>query len=591
MAEQQLLVDCGPMMLTTRAMRLRKLSGERLPAPHAPKDGSWPPDYESVLAWRFNQLARFEHDPNMIPSAKQFYRDHPVEFINHWCSTYDPRNAVARESVWLPLILFDKQVELVEFVSACLHAQESGLVEKSRDMGATWCCIAFTTWLFLFWDQVAVGWGSRKREQVDRIGDQSSLFEKMRMLLRALPDAFKPKGFDENEHLTYMRCLNPETGSSVIGEIGDDIGRGGRTLIYFVDEAGHLEHPERVEAALLANSNVRIDISSVSGLGTVFYRKREAGVDWRRGQEIAKGKTNVFVMDWQDHPRKTQEWHDTQKAKLEGQGLGHVFAREVERNYASAVEGVIIPADWVVAAIDSNKKLQLDNMDAGKVIGGLDVADSGRDNNALVVRKGAVVKLAEEWGERDTGRTARRAVGALTPHTPCELQYDAIGVGAGIKAETNRLCDDNLLPKGLTLMPWVAGAAVQDPYGHVIPGDKHSPLNRDFYANLKAQAWWNVRRLFETTYRAVTEQDYNYDVDDLICLPSDLPLLRKLQKELSQAVATRTTSLKLVVDKTPEGAMSPNLADSLVMAFFPARLTRMTPTVSLAAPIIIRAEQ
>jgi len=582
----ELKVSYAEGKLQIRAELIRKKGGRKIRQPRTLHAGEWPPNYPEVLAWRESQLIRLGQDPKLVAHAKKFYRDNPVAFINHWCDTYDPRNAAQEKPVTIPLILFDKQAELVEFIIACLRAEESGLVEKSRDMGASWVCISVTVWLFLFWDQVAIGWGSRKREQVDRLGDPSSLFEKIRMLLRTIPDVFKPRGFGDH-NLTYMRCINPGNGSTITGEIGDDIGRGGRTLITFVDEAAHLEHPEKVEAALSDNTRVRIEVSSVSGVGTLFQRKRDAGVDWSRGQPIVRARTNVFVLDWSDHPLKTREWHDDRKKKELDQGLGHIFAREVDRDYAAAVEGVICPADWVAAAIDADHTLGLSDLETGKACAGLDVADTGVDTNALALRRGCRLIYLEEWGERDTGRTARRAVSALASHVPVELQYDAIGIGAGIKAETNRLKDDGLLPAGLVLQPWVAGAAVIDPFGRVVSGDKFSPLNRDFYANIKAQAWWNLRRRFEVTYRAINEPGFTYNHDDLIVIPSSLPLLRKLQKELSQAVASQSSSLKLSVDKQPEGALSPNLADAMVMAFFPA--TRPQPRPSLAPPIIVRA--
>jgi hypothetical protein len=39
-----------------------------------------------------------------------------------------------------------------------------------------------------------------------------------------------------------------------------------------------------------------------------------------------------------------------------------------------------------------------------------------------------------------------------------------------------------------------------------------------------------------------------YDLDELISLPSDLPLLRTLQKELSQPTASKGTRMRLVID-------------------------------------------
>jgi hypothetical protein len=124
----------------------------------------------------------------------------------------------------------------------------------------------------------------------------------------------------------------------------------------------------------------------------------------------------------------------------------------------------------------------------------------------------------------------------------------------------------------MQLIPWNGGAAVQDPKFNIIPDDAQSPLNEDFYTNLKAQAWWSLRRRFELTWRALNELGFHgWVADDLISLPSGLPLLRKLQKELSQPTASQGARMKLLVDKKPDGTKSPNLADSVVMVFWPIK--------------------
>jgi phage terminase large subunit len=104
----------------------------------------------------------------------------------------------------------------------------------------------------------------------------------------------------------------------------------------------------------------------------------------------------------------------------------------------------------------------------------------------------------------------------------------------------------------------------------VIPAIGKAPLNKDFYKNLKAQAWWEMRRRFERTHKAVTAGERT-DPADLISLPSDMPGLATLRKELSQATRSKTGTLKLVVDKSPPGTRSPNMADALVMAFWPVQ--------------------
>src|SRR5690606_24682813 len=137
------------------------------------------------------------------------------------------------------------------------------------------CAVSVAMWLFH--DGSSIGWGSRKQELVDRIGDPSSIFEKMRMLIMNTPRVFQPVGFNPDNCLHFMRLVNPENGATIIGEIGDDIGRGGRTLEYFKDESANYTRPEEIEAALSENTRCQIDISSVNGPNNVFYRKRDTG--------------------------------------------------------------------------------------------------------------------------------------------------------------------------------------------------------------------------------------------------------------------------------------------------------------------------
>lgn len=561
------------------------LSGFR--APKTVQSGDvWPPDYVSVFGWRQAQVLKFKKNPELLTGALEFYRTRPVQFINHWAMTYDPRNADSGVPTKIPMILFQRQEEFITFLQMVLKSQDSALIEKCRDMGATWLCCAFSVWMWRFQTGSSVGWGSRKEQLVDKLGDLDSIFEKIRMLILNLPKFFWPKGFSPNEHMAYMRVINPETGSSITGEAGDNIGRGGRKSIYFKDESAHYEHPEKIEAALADNTRVQIDISSVNGTGNVFHRRRENGVDWEAGKPIAKGRTNVFVMDWRDHPAKSQEWYETRRKKAIEDGLLHVFAQEVDRDYAAAVEGVVIPSEWVKAAIDADKILGFAK--SGGRVAALDVADGGGDANALAIRQGVFLESAEEWGERDVGVTTRRAVDACKTLGSLDLQYDCIGVGAGVKAEANRLLDEGLMPKSLRLVPWNAGGAVLNPDEHVVDNkmrrgkkydDKDSPLNKDFYQNIKAQAWWMVRRRFELTWRAVRskandatpeERDFTWEIDDLIVIPSTLPNLRKVEKELSQPTYGQSGSLKLMIKKTPDGTRSPNIADAIVMAFWPA---------------------
>lgn len=542
----------------------------------------WPPNYPAVYRWRSKVLKQLISDAKTLKAAKEYYSTHPAEFIMDWMDTYDPRksptnaNPALRGEKWMPFVFFKRQKDVIDFFESCSHDQTGGLVEKCRDFGLTWLACGYSVWRWLFIKNDAIGWGSRKETLVDKPGDPDSIFEKIRLMLRRLPRIWLPTGFSWGRNSTYMKLLNPENGAIIAGEAGDNIGRGGRRSCYFLDEASHLERPEKVEAALGDNTNVRIDISSVNGVGNVFHRRRENGVIWSPDvKDYPFGFVRVFIADWRDHPLKTQEWYDARKARYEREGMAHIFAQEVDRNYAAAVSNTVIPYQWVESAVDAHIKLPW----FGEALkdhekewyAGLDVADEGNDRNALTLRQWVVWRDVQEWGERDPGISARKAVLACREHKGyISCQYDCIGVGSGVKTEYNRLTTDEGVVNAheIPFIPWNAGAGVLNPYDRIIPDDNESLQNKDFFDNLKAQAWWSIRTRFYKTFKAVTE-DVKYNPNELISIDNHITLLEQLKKELIQPTVGHSSRLKLLIEKKPDGMRSPNLADSGVMAFFP----------------------
>lgn len=524
---------------------------------------SWPPDYLEVFKERTLRIKKLKEDPKLRAGAYEYYKTRPADFINDFCITYDPRADIKT----VPFILFDRQREFIDFLYECWLDGEAGLVEKCRDVGASWLCCAFAVWMWIYVNESSIGFGSQKEILVDRLGDPDCIFEKMRMIINYLPSFFLPKNFSQKDDMPHLKIINRESGASVTGSSGTNIGRGGRSSLFFSDESAHYERPEMIEAALGDNAVCRIDISSVNGTGNVFYRKRKAGVLWEKGKSIPSGKVRVFIFDWRDHPAKTQEWYDKRRAKSEEEGLLHVFAQEVDRDYASAVVGVVIPAAHVRAAIDAHIKLGFEA--EGLKAAGLDVADEeGVDTNALAVKQGVVLESAEEWGGLDTTKTAEHAIERCTSAGVTELYYDCIGVGAGVRGETNKQKDKI----SFKVLPWNAalkGKALPDAERNIIKGDPKSPKTKDFYLSMKAMAWWHLRIRFEKTYKAVT-QGKEYPPEELISIPSNIENRHKIEEELSQATWKKQESTgKIQINKAPSGTQSPNIADSIVMAYFP----------------------
>jgi hypothetical protein len=217
----------------------------------------------------------------------------------------------------------------------------------------------------------------------------------------------------------------------------------------------------------------------------------------------------------------------------------------------------------------------------GKWTAGLDVADQGVDRNSLTLVEWIITRKVFEWGERDPGVSARNAIEHCREYAgKINVQYDCIGVGAGVKTEYNRLTQDENIRwvSRIPFTPWNAGATVQQPFARIIPDDDESLMNKDFYHNLKAQGWWSLRTRAYKTWKARTEGAV-YPVDELMSLDSTMPLLEQLLKELAQPTRGQSASLKMLINKTPDGTRSPNLGDGTMMAYFPVQNDSATAEV------------
>lgn len=524
------------------------------------------PDYAAVYQRRLRILGKLRADPSLGPVLKAYYKLNPWQFVEDWGMTYDPRNIERGLPATIPFIPFPKQTDLMQWIVAHWKGSRDGLVPKSRDTGASWVAIALSCTLCLFYEGMAIGFGSRKEEYVDRLDSPKSLFYKARVFLQNLPREFRG-GWTREKHGAFMRLTFPDTGSVMTGEAGDNIGRGDRAALYFVDESAHLERPQLAEEALSATTNCRIDMSSVKGSSTPFSVKRRS---W--------SPDDVFEFHWRDDPRKTEAWYENLKLTKDPT----VIAQEYNIDENASVSGVVIPSDWVQAAIDAHVKLGTEP--SGKRQGGLDVADEGIDLNAFAGRYGILLEYVEAWSGKgaDIFATVEKAFEIAEAEEYVEFAYDGDGLGAGVKGDARQLNDKRKAnrQREIEVRKFQGSAAVVDPEGKIpqFDGDdsrdKDERTNKDYFANAKAQAWWSLRMRFLRTYRAVVLGHPVADPDELISISGRLPQLAKLTLELSQPTFSENGAGKILINKQPDGAKSPNLADAVMIAYSPTEPKR-----------------
>lgn len=373
------------------------------------------PDYEKVFEVRVKRIERMRAQPEILVRLKDYYAGHPADFINDWGMTFDPRLAERGLRTVVPFVLFPKQREFIDWLLKRWMQREDGVVEKSRDMGVSWLCVAFAAWMMIFRPGTVTGFGSRKEDYVDQIGNPASLFWKVREFINLLPAEFQPTNWDPQKDAPFMKIQNRETGSFITGEAGDNIGRGNRTSIYFVDEAAFLERPEAADAALSQTSNCRIYASTPNGAGNPFYRKAH------------DGRTPKFVFDWRDDPRKDEAWYDMQKSKLDPV----VVAQEIDRSYTASVANAFIPGEIAQAAA---RKGPADIMPYGPVMMGIDVARFGDDKTVFSFRQGRVLLRQVKFSGMDVVDVAGRAKEEIRAQLGdiAQIAVDTIGIGSGV---------------------------------------------------------------------------------------------------------------------------------------------------------------
>jgi hypothetical protein len=518
------------------------------------------PDYTTVYEERERRLARIRADHEAWEEAGRegrspwdevhsYYADHPADWIEDWLYTYDPRLVNIGRDPFMPFLLFPKQRELIEWIEARYKGREDGLVEKSRDTGISWICLAWALHKWIHVPGFKCSFGSRKEDLVDKMNEPDSLLEKIRIMLRRLPSEMRPHAFEEDD-ARYMKILNRENGAVIGGEAGENIGRGGRSSVYFVDEAAFLENPKSVDAALSQNTEVRIDVSTPNGKGNPFADKRFGGI-------IA-----VFSYHWRNDPRKDEDWYARQARKLDPQ----ILAQEVDLDYETSGDETAIPARYVRAARDLHDYLKLleelpDADHDGSA--GLDVGGE-RAPSVFVPRWGPLVGKSIPWTDPDTTNTAGRAEELASQYGCPRIFYDVIGVGKGVLATFRRM-------RGAKTIAVNSGSTEGQKFRKWPDGK----MANEKFVNLRAEIWWIARDRLRKTYEhwlAVRNQGgMKHPLDELLLLPDD-PIL---VGQLSMPGYDYTSSGKILIERKEAMAArnqkSPDHADALMLTFMPEK--------------------
>ena len=255
--------------------------------------GPAPKDPLKNIQYRKRLLYLCEVDPAF---RREIWMRCSRDFV-FWCDAFvwTLATKLNRKHPRMPFVLFEIQEKAALSIIRAIGLEDR-LVEKSRDMGATWLIICVFVWLFIFREDQSFLIGSRKQEFVDKSGDPKTLFFKVDFILEHLPWWMRPP-IDPKRHRKLNHIENPANKSVIDGEsTNENFGAGDRRTAVLLDEFALVEIGYRILAAVGDVTDCVIYNSTPLTASGAYYdvlqKLRLKHPDW------------ILRLHWSDHPYK-----------------------------------------------------------------------------------------------------------------------------------------------------------------------------------------------------------------------------------------------------------------------------------------------
>jgi len=258
--------------------------------------GLVPKDFEGNLAFRRKMLELGSESSANAQDIWQMCNEDLLFYVNTFCWTYDPRKPTAS----IPFLTYDFQDETLLDMDESIGKRDI-LIQKSRDMGASWMLLTLFEWRWHFKSGQSFLLVSRNEDYVDKPGNPKSLFWKIDFLHKNQPSYLLPE-----MTRTKLRLTNERNGSSIDGEsTTGDVARGDRRTAIGMDEfaAFDVDAGYRALASTRDATRCRIFNSTPSGSSNAFY-------DLAHKDEIKKVR-----LHWSRHPDKAAGLYHDQEGR------------------------------------------------------------------------------------------------------------------------------------------------------------------------------------------------------------------------------------------------------------------------------------
>ena len=245
-----------------------------------------PKEREANLRWRQRLLEEAHGNPAVQAAQREACKADILYYTNSFAYTFDPRT----RAKFLPFITYPFQDRGILEMLDCIEKGDDLVIEKSRDMGASWISLLVMDWLFQFHAGHSYLMISRKEGLVDAPGDPDSLFWKVDFIHRMLPEWLRPRTDRRRLHFG-----NVDNGSTIDGESTTGAaGVGGRRTAMFIDEFSRIEEGYQLLAGTADTTRCRIFNFTPFGTSNAAYKLAHR-------QDVRK-----LRFHWSEHPEKAR---------------------------------------------------------------------------------------------------------------------------------------------------------------------------------------------------------------------------------------------------------------------------------------------
>lgn len=241
------------------------------------------------MEWRRDLLLRAKGDRRFQAGLMEVCGEDSAFWVNAFVWQFNPKKK-GRGQQTGPFLTWPVQEKAMRTIESCVEDGRDLVIEKSREMGASWMLLFMFLHRFLFLEGQALALLSRNEKAVES-ESPDSLYWKLDFILDHLPDWMKPADFVRRKLFMGTKRLNNFiAGEATTGKAGV----GGRSTAMGIDEFSQIDDDFEILHRTSDTTDCRIFNFTHKGLDTAAYHLTQR-------PDIRK-----LRMHWSEHPEKVR---------------------------------------------------------------------------------------------------------------------------------------------------------------------------------------------------------------------------------------------------------------------------------------------